>query len=183
MSSRSRRRPLGATLLLAVAVALAVLGAPGTIAFLSAQAGGPTASVTTGSASLSVSAVPAQTAVGVHPGGPAESLHPSAAPRVTNTGTVPLAVSVSPSVSDANPGPFARAVAIVVLLQDAATCAPAPAKEAWVGAVDATSGVLAVLPPGAAKTVCAWQRLPIDAPDGSQGQTASFTLTLTGAQQ
>lgn len=183
MASSRRRRPLGAILLLAGAIALAVVGAPGTIAFLSAQASGPTASVTTGSAALSVSAVSPQTAPGVYPGGPPAPLHPSAAPRVTNSGTVPLGVSVSPAAGGAAAGTFAGSVVIAVVLQDAGVCASAPPAGSWAGSAGSTSGVLSTLAPGAAKTVCAWQQLPVDAVDGTQGQTAAFTLILTGAQQ
>ncbi|MGW9627520.1 hypothetical protein [Microbacterium sp. NPDC055521] len=183
MTSPARRRPLGATLLVTGAVVLAVVGAPGTMAFLSAQATVPGATaITTGSAQLSISAVAAQNADAVHPGGPATRLHPTAAPLVINTGTVPLALSISPTTPDAA-APLARAIQVHVALQASPSCATTPPAGAWVGAVGANSTVLAVLVPQQSLTLCAWQQLPATASAGSQGQAAPLTLVLNGAQQ
>lgn len=162
---------------------LAVVGAPGTMAFLSAQATVPGATaITTGSAQLSITPVAAQTAEAVHPGGPASRLHPTAAPSVTNTGTVPLAVSINPTAPD-DAAPVARAIQVHVALQASRSCATTPPVGAWTGAVGANSPVLAVLVPQQSLTLCAWQQLPATAPAGTQGQAAPVTLVLNGAQQ
>ncbi|MCC2027984.1 hypothetical protein KEC56_00310 [Microbacterium sp. YMB-B2] len=183
MNRRTRRRPLGTTLLLAGAVVLAVVGAPGTIAYLTDQATIPGATVSTGTAELTVSAVGAQAATVVYPGGPATRLHPTAAPTVTNTGMVPLAVTVTPSASGAAPTNFAGSVLVSVALQTSSSCAATPPAGTWSGTSGSVSGALVTLAPGQSRTLCAWQQLPTTAPNGSSAQTAAIALVLTGAQQ
>ncbi len=188
MTSLTRRRPLGATLLLAGVVALAVAVAPGTIASFADQAEIPAGAIATGSAQLTVSTVASQVPTSVYPGGPAATLYPSASPVVRNTGTVPLAVSVTPTVAAGDPTApgsvsFASAVTLSVALQTGSSCAAAPGPDARSVTSGMSTGTITALAPGEARTICAWQQLPISAPNGTYGQSATVTLALTGAQQ
>ncbi len=162
---------------------LAVAVAPGTLSYF--QDAGSTSSVglSSGSAALQIARTADQVVAPVYPGGPAAQVDATTTATVTNTGTVPLAVTASLSAAGATSATFAGTVVISVLLQSGATCAATPPVGAWSGVAGATSTTLATLAVGATQRVCLWQSLPAGAPAGTMNQSAAVTLTLTGTQQ
>lgn len=183
---RARRRgpkPAGAAVLLAGVVALAVLVAPGTLSYLQSSATASGASITTGSAALQLARTNGQTAAAVYPGGPAALIDPTTAPTLTNTGTVPLAVTAGLTAAGATAANFAGTVVLSVALQAGTTCAATPPPGTWSGVAGTTSPTLGVLAVGQAQRICVWQSLPATAPSGTFNQSANITLTLTGSQQ
>ena len=180
---RGKPRPAVAAALLAGAVALAVAVAPGTLSYLQSSAGTTAVAVTTGSAALQLNRTAGQTAIAVYPTGPAALVDPTTAPTVTNTGTVPLAISAGVTAAGATAANLAGAVVVSVALQSGSTCPATPPAGTWAGATGTTSGALGSLAVGATQRVCVWQSLPASAPNNTFNPTATVTLTLTGAQQ
>ena len=62
--------------------------------------------------------------------------------------------------------------------------APRPADTGrWQGTTAGlTTAVPTTIAVGASRTLCVWQSLGTNTPDGTQGQTASVTVTVTGTQ-
>lgn len=180
MSRKKAAGPLGAAGLVAGLVMLAVIAAPGTLSSFVSSADTEAVSISTGEAALSITGSGGSTA-GVYPGGPAQLI---ATRTVTNTGDVPLAVTGAFTAG----GALAASVVLTVSVQTAACAATPPAtwpsdSGRWQGsAAGLTTSVPVTLSVDAARTLCVWQSLDAAAPNGTQGQAANVTVSLTGTQ-
>ncbi|WP_169580583.1 MULTISPECIES: hypothetical protein [Microbacterium] len=180
MSRKKSGRPLGVAGLIAGVVAVAVVLAPGTLSSFVSTAQADAVSVSTGEAALSISGTGGSTA-GVYPGGPAQLI---ATRSIANTGDVALSLSSSFSAT----GTLAASVVLTVAVQSGACAATPPTSwpadtGRWQGTTAGqTTAVANTLTTGATRTVCVWQSLAASAPNGTQGQTAAVSLTITGTQ-
>lgn len=174
-------RPLGPALLIAGVLVAAVVAAPGTLSKLVSSSRTPQIAVSSGRADLVITGNGGGPGAGVYPGGPAELL---VSRTLVNDGDVPLRLRVSASAAD----DLARSVIVVVSVQPGA-CAASPPSSAptatglWMGAPDNLSAAATpTLSVGATRTLCVWQSLSPDAPDGTFGRSASIAVTVGGVQ-
>ena len=85
-------------------------------------------------------------------------------------------------------GALASSVVLTVSVQSAACAATPPAtwpagSGRWQGTTAAaTLAVPTTLEIGATRTLCVWQSLDVNAPNGTQGQAAAVNVTITGTQ-
>lgn len=180
MSRKKAGAPLGVVGLLAAAVAVAVLIAPGTLSYFVSSAQTPATTVSTGEAALSIagSGGPSGT---VYPGGPTQLL---ATRTITNTGDVALSLVSAFTAT----GALAPSLTITVSVQSGACAATPPAtwpadSGRWQGTTAGlTTSVPTTIGIGATRRLCAWQRLGVNAPNGTQGQAAPVSITVTGTQ-
>ncbi len=172
--------PRGAAGLLAAVVAIAVVMAPGTLSSFVSSSQTEGVSVSTGQAALTVSGS-GGSAAGVYPGGPAQLI---ASRTVTNTGDVALSLAAAFGAT----GGLAPSVVLTVSAQTGACAATPPASwpsdsGRWAGT---TAGLTTSAPTtigiGASLTLCVWQSLDANTPNGTQGQTAAVSISLTGTQ-
>ena len=180
MSRKKAAAPLGAAGLVAGLVVLAVIAAPGTLSSFVSSADAEAVSISTGEAALAITGA-GGSAAGVYPGGPAQLI---ATRAIANTGDVPLSVAAAFTAG----GALAGSVVLTVSVQSAACTATPPATwpsgtGRWQGTAAAlTTSVPVTLAVDAARTLCVWQSLDATAPNGTQGQTATVTVSLTGTQ-
>ncbi|MGP6204989.1 hypothetical protein [Microbacterium sp.] len=167
-SRRPRRRLLTGALLATAALVAGVSVAQGSLAYWNDAEASEGITVTSGTASLEVTAPVwlSSTVSAVYPGSSSMRFGNGA---VENTGTVPLAVTVSRVSADA----FAEALVINVGLVQG-DCQPGTP-------LTSTTATLATLDPGDSYTLCASASLPLEASVGVSA-TTSVTLTVTGVQ-
>ncbi len=169
--------------LLAGLVALGVIAAPGSMAYLQAQQTGSGVALSTGSAELVITpgsgAAPA-----LVPDGALQLLNPAAPATIANTGDVPLALRVSLSASNTAVGSFGAATNFVVWLSSGTCVAPTGlAPGIWVGTAGTPSAtIIGTLAPGAQSKLCLAAGLTTSAPNSAQAAGATFTITVTGNQ-
>lgn len=180
MSRNKAQAPLGVAGLIAGIVAVAVVLAPGTLSYFVSSTESAAVAVSTGQAALSVTGTGGSTTV-LYPGGPAQLI---ATRSIANTGDVPLALAPALSTT----GALASSVVLTVSVQTSA-CAPVPPSSwpadtgVWQGtAAGLTLTVPTTLAAASRRTLCVWQALDANAPDGTQGQTAATTITFSGTQ-
>ncbi|WP_127473135.1 hypothetical protein [Microbacterium sulfonylureivorans] len=180
MSRKKAKAPLGVAGLIAGVVALAVVFAPGTLSYFVSSTQTQAVSISTGEAALSISGTGGSNS-GVYPGGPAQLI---AARSIANTGDVSLGLASAFSAT----GGLAASVIITVSVQ-AAACASTPPSSwpadsgHWQGTTAGlTTAVPTTLATDVSRTLCVWQGLDANAPNGTQGKTAAVNITLTGTQ-
>jgi hypothetical protein len=180
MSRNKAKAPLGVAGLIAGVVAVAVLLAPGTLSYFVSSTEAPAVSVSTGEAALSITGTGGSNS-GVYPGGPAQLI---ASRAIANTGDVSLGLASAFTAT----GGLASSVILTVSVQSAACAATPPATwpadaGRWQGTTAATkAAVPTTVAAGASRTLCVWQSLAANAPNGTQGQTAAVSVTITGTQ-
>jgi hypothetical protein len=180
MSRKKSKAPLGAAGLIAGIVAIAVVMAPGTLSYFVSSTQTQAATVSTGDAGLTIAGTGGSNS-GVYPGGPAQLI---AARTVSNTGDVSLGLA---SVFSAS-GALASSVILTVSVQSGACAATPPVSwpadtGRWQGTTSAlTAAVSTTIAAGATRNLCVWQSLDANTPNGTQGQTAAVSITLTGTQ-
>lgn len=172
--------PIGAAGLIAAVVAVAVLVAPGTLSNFVSSTQTHAVSVSTGQAALAIAGSGGSNS-GVYPGGPAQLI---AARTVSNTGDVDLSLASAFTAT----GALASSIVLTASVQTG-TCAATPPASwpadsgRWQGtAAGLTASVPTTIGIGASRTLCVWQSLDVNAPNGTQGQTAAVTVTVTGTQ-
>lgn len=177
---RTRTGTLPLSTLLAVVVALAVLAAPGSMAYLQAAAASDGISFESGSASLAITAGSGGSPK-VYPG-VTMRVNATTADLVTNTGTVPLSLSIDVTASSASPGSLGASLNFTVSASEDG-CAT-PGQVLWTGvAAAAQTPPLLVLDAGASRSLCVSYQLPLAAPASAMTSPAtSFTLTAIGTQ-
>lgn len=174
------KAPLGVAGILAGVVAVAVVLAPGTLSSFVSSTEAPAVSVSTGQAALAITGTGGSNS-GVYPGGPAQLI---AARSIANTGDVPLSLASAFTAT----GGLATSVVLTVSVQTGVCAATPPATwPADSGRWQATTAASTVAVPttlavGATRTLCVWQSLDPNAPNGTQGQSAAVSVTLTGTQ-
>lgn len=180
MSRKKSKAPLGAAGLIAGIVAIAVVLAPGTLSYFVSSTQTQAVSVSTGDAGLAIAGSGGSNS-GVYPGGPAQLI---ATRTVTNTGDVSLGLASAFTAT----GNLATSVTLTVSVQTAACAATPPGSwpagsGRWQGKTSGlTTSVSTTLAAGSARNLCVWQSLDANTPNGTQGQTAAVTITLTGTQ-
>lgn len=180
MSRKKSKAPLGAAGLIAGIVAIAVVLAPGTLSYFVSSTQTQAVSVSTGDAGLVIAGTGGSNS-GVYPGGPAQLI---ASRTVSNTGDVTLGLTSAFAAS----GGLASSVIVTVSVQTAACAATPPGtwpgdSGRWQGKTSGlTTSVSTTLAVGATRNLCVWQSLDANTPNGTQGQTASVSITLTGTQ-
>jgi len=168
---------------LAAASCLAVLAAGGTYALLNSSAPvGSGATITAGTAALTLSPLNLSTTK-LHPG-----LTIYGAVTVSNGGHVPLSTRIvgltAPTASTA----FSQSLSIGVgVATSAAACQGGSVASTWTGKFASNTpeapGARPTLPVGGSVILCVAVTLPIDAPIGAQGQSAtSFGVKLDATQ-
>ena len=170
--------------ILAGLVAVGVLAAPGSLAYLQDQAAADGITLATGSADLTLTAG-SGSAPAIGPTGLMQLIWPASPATVRNSGSVPLSVTVEVASSDATAGGFGAATTFAVWLSDAACVVPSQVVPGmWVGtALSPAATVIGTLAPGASSRLCVAAGLPTTAPASAQaGQGGQFTITLTGTQ-
>ncbi|TFB77367.1 hypothetical protein E3O06_01045 [Cryobacterium glaciale] len=162
-----------------LAVILATTAAGGTYALLNSSAATPSSTMTSGTATMTVSPL-ALPAVALYPG-----LVIAAPVTVTNTGDVPLSVTVSSLIAPTVTSNLSGSLVIgLVAVANAAACTS--------GVSPTWTGTFAAAPPGAvgaplaqaqSQTLCVSVALAVNAPDSSQtSSAANFSVVLTGGQ-
>ncbi len=180
MSRKKAGAPLGAAGLIAAVVAIAVVLAPGTLSYFVSSTQTQPVSVSTGEAALVVSGTGGSSS-GVYPGGPAQLI---ATRTISNTGDVALSLATAFSAT----GGLASSIVLTASVQTGGCAATPPASwpadtGRWQGTTAGlTTAVPTTIAVGASRTLCVWQSLGTNTPDGTQGQTASVTVTVTGTQ-
>ena len=180
MSRNKAKAPLGVAGLIAAVVAVAVVLAPGTLSHFLSSTQTQAVSVSTGQAALSLAGSGGSNS-GVYPGGPAQLI---ATRAIANTGDVALTLASAFTAT----GALAASVIVTVSVQSGACAATPPASwpadsGRWQGTTAALGvAVATTVTAGATRTVCVWQSLGADAPNGTQGQTAAVAIALTGTQ-
>lgn len=178
---RARRRATRVLLSCAVVAGALVLGlgaAGGTLALLSAERTIPGATITAGSLGLSVNGGSTATIGGysISPGSPHARTF-----TVTNTGTVPVEIGATISVTSTDPiqdNMRARVTAVA----DSAECTPD--LRGTRGDLNGyTVSEVAEIPSGQTATVCLELALDDATPLSQAGQSAAFTLTVNGTQK
>lgn len=170
--------------LLAGAVALAVIAAPGSMAYLQTQASTGGVTLTTGTAELEIGPG-SGAAPQLVPDGQLRLINSANAATITNSGDVPLALGVSLAASDTTPSSFGSATLFVVWLSPGACVVPtALGPGIWAGrATTPVATSIGTLAPGAQQQLCLAAGLDVSAPAaaGTSGAT-TFTVTVTGTQ-
>lgn len=180
MSRSKTKAPLGVAGLIAGVVAVAVLLAPGTLSSFVSSKQTQAVSVSTGQAALSITGTGGSTS-GVYPGGPAQLI---ATRTIANTGDVSLGLVSAFTAT----GGLAASVVLTVSVQSGACAATPPGSwpadsGRWQGTTAGLSlSVPTTLAAASARTLCIWQSLDASAPNGTQGQTAAVSVTVTGTQ-
>lgn len=180
MSRKKAGAPLGITGLIAGVVAIAVVLAPGTLSYFVSSKQTQAATVSSGQAALTIAGSGGSNS-GVYPGGPAQLI---ATRTVANGGDVGLTLTSAFTAT----GGLATSVVITTSVQTAACAATPPGSwpadsGRWIGTTAGlTTSVPTTIAIGATRNVCVWQSLPTTVADGTQGQTAAVTVTLTGTQ-
>jgi hypothetical protein len=180
MSRNKTKAPLGVAGLIAGVVAVAVLLAPGTLSSFVSSKQTQAVSVSTGQAALSITGTGGSTS-GVYPGGPAQLI---ATRTIANTGDVSLGLVSAFTAT----GGLAASVVLTVSVQSGACAATPPGSwpadsGRWQGTTAGLSlSVPTTLAAASARTLCIWQSLDASAPNGTQGQTAAVSVTVTGTQ-
>lgn len=180
MSRKKAKAPLGAAGFIAGIVAIAVVMAPGTLSNFVSSTQTQAASVSSGDAGLVIAGSGGSNS-GVYPGGPAQLI---ATRTVSNTGDVALSLASGFGAS----GGLASSVILTISVQTGACAATPPASwpgdtGRWQGKTNGlTTAVATTITPGATRNLCVWQSLDANAPNGTQGQTAAVTITVTGTQ-
>ncbi|MDJ0338572.1 hypothetical protein [Cryobacterium sp. PH31-O1] len=162
-----------------LAVILATTAAGGTYALLNASTSTRPATMTSGTATMTVSPL-ALPAVALYPG-----LVIAAPVTVTNTGDVPLTVTVSSLIAPTVTSNFSGSLVIgLAAVANAASCTS--------GVSPTWTGTFAVAPPGPvgapiakaqSQTLCVSVALSVNAPDSSQtSSAANFSVVLIGGQ-
>ncbi|MFB2584530.1 hypothetical protein [Herbiconiux liukaitaii] len=182
--SRLRGIVVFVVLIIGGATLATAAGASGTFALLttSEPALAETSVLTSGTAELTVSTISM----------PTDALYPGATRTgpvtVTNTGAVPLSISVSglTGVGGASTSPFAAALVFGVgAASSGGSCTAGAPASSWTGTFGAPApGAVAVtVPAGESRVLCVSATLPLDAPAASQGQPSTgFLLHLVGTQ-
>jgi predicted ribosomally synthesized peptide with SipW-like signal peptide len=186
---RSTRRPLFSisriiktTALLTAAIVAGVLASGGTFAYLNSSVALPTATIHAGTATLATSGSPLSL-TGFYPG----DLE-SAAFTVTNTGTVPLALTVAsltPPTANVVSQNLALRVDITATASACTSGSGLPATPTWQGtfASWAAGSLASTLAVGASATVCLSATLSNATPASAQGLSSnSFGVTIGGVQ-
>lgn len=178
-STLSVRSMLLTAAMVVLTLCIVIISSGGTFARLSSQASVPAATISSGTATLTVSTLALPTTL-LYPG-----LTVAAPATVTNTGNVPLVLSVSaltpPSMSTALSAALTVGVTVVVPPASCGASATPDWTKTFAGAVE--GGISPLVPTGATATLCVQVALPLSAPSESQEQTASnFALTITGIQ-
>lgn len=180
MSRNKTKAPLGVAGLIAGVVAVAVLLAPGTLSSFVSSKQTQAVSVSTGQAALSITGTGGSNS-GVYPGGPAQLI---ATRTIANTGDVSLGLVSAFTAT----GGLAASVVLTVSVQSGACAATPPGSwpadsGRWQGTTAGLSlSVPTTLAAASARTLCIWQSLDASAPNGTQGQTAAVSVTVTGTQ-
>lgn len=180
MSRKKTGAPLGVAGLIAGVVAIAVVLAPGTLSYLVSSKQTAATTVSSGQAALTIAGSGGSNS-GVYPGGPAQLI---ASRTVTNGGDVALTLTSAFGAT----GALAASVTLTASVQTAACAATPPTSwpadsGRWIGTTAGlTTSVPTTISIGATRNVCVWQSLATTVPDGTQGQTAAVTVTLTGTQ-
>lgn len=163
------------------AVLLATGGA-GTFALWSGNAVAQGVTITSGTAGLTINGSPSAAIAGMD----ASKLGPGTSAlsvlTLENTGGTPLAIAVTASAVIAQTGALADELTVrLTAVESTSACVAGLAGESGrIGTFStAPSGALAA---AASELFCLEIALDLDAPPTSQGGTASFTLTFTGAQ-
>jgi len=180
------RRLLRATLAVAGGIVLALVTVAGSYAYLSRTTAVSGGTITAGSAGFTISTASAVALTGLYPGATAYGSY-----TLTNTGDVPLGLTVSSFTVTPTSG-FASAVVIDLAVHPAGTTCATAAYGQVTRTGSATTGTLAgPLPsrdrytPGAAtpsRTLCVRATLPADAPDGAKATSGSFAVVIRGVQ-
>jgi len=173
----SLRTMVSAALLVTVAIALAVLGAGGSYAYLNASA--PVAAATTiksGTATLTVSSLTL----------PVSALYPGAtvnAPvTVTNNGDVPLALRIA-GFTPPTPATTLSASLSIGLSVGACPVVPNPSWSALLSTTPVVTSLGKTLPIGGSTLLCVSVTLPLSAPATAQGLSATnFGIVIDGIQ-
>lgn len=178
VSLRSMARSIVA---LAAASCLAVLAAGGTYALLNSSASaGSGATITAGTAALTLSPLNLTTTK-LQPG-----LTVYGAVTVSNGGQVPLAVRVAGLTAPTASTLFSQSLSIGVgVAASAVDCQSGSVGSTWTGtfASNTPAGIGPTLAVGGSVILCVAVTLPIDAPGGAQGQSAtSFGVKLDATQ-
>lgn len=180
--SSSRRSPirrlLSASAGLLAGVAIAVIAAGGTYAYLSSTATVPSgARLTAGSAALSVSTPLSLPTTALYPG-----FAVAGSAVVTNTGTVPLVLRSQGLTPPAVGTPFTGALTVgVAVVANAAACTTAVSPTVSGTFAAPPSGDLGTLAVGASATVCVRASLPAAAPaNAANTGSASFAVLVDG---
>lgn len=180
MSRKKAGAPLGVAGLIAAVVAIAVVMAPGTLSYFVSSKQTQAATVSTGSAGLVISGTGGSNS-GVYPGGPAQLI---ATRTIANTGDVNLSLASAFAAT----GGLAASVTLTVSVQTGACAATPPVSwpadsGRWQGTTAGlATSVTTTIAIGASRTLCVWQSLDQNVPNGTQGQTAAVTVNVTGTQ-
>lgn len=181
-AARRARRTSGAKRMVhgavgaALVTVLGILAGGGTFALWnSAAAAGSQATLTAGTAQLSISGT-APTATGLYPGRTVYALT-----TVSNTGTVPLALSVTTAAASTD---FTRALLVSADPNaTAADCTAGRATDSRSAAVGTSADLGLTLAPGATRQLCLGVGLPANAPATAAGAaTTSLAFTVSGTQ-
>jgi len=157
-------------------------GGAGTFALWSGNAVAQGVTISSGTAGLTINGASSAAIADMD----ASTLGPGTSVRsvltLENTGSTPLAIAVTASAVTAQTGGLADELTVRLTAVDSVSaCAPGLAGES--GRIStfttAPSGELAA---EASELFCLEIALDLDAPPSSQGGTASFSLTFTGAQ-
>lgn len=180
MSRKKAGAPLGVAGLIAGIVAVAVVLAPGTLSYFVSSKQTQAVSVSTGEAALTITGNGGSNS-GVYPGGPAQLI---ATRTLTNDGDVALSLVSGFTAT----GALASSVTLTVSVQSGSCAATPPGSwpadsGRWQGTTAGlTTSVPTTIAIGASRTVCVWQSLGVNTPNGTQGTTAAVSITLTGTQ-
>lgn len=184
-STTGRGGAVRALLLGTGAILVAVLlstGGAGTFALWSGNAVAQGVTITSGTTGLTINGTPSAVIEGMDASklGPGTSV--LSVLTLENTGGTPLTIAVTASAVTAQTGALADELTVrLTAVESASACAPglAGASGRLSTFTTAPSGALAA---AASELFCLEIALDLDAPPTSQGATASFTLTFTGAQ-
>ncbi|MFS0865863.1 hypothetical protein AB3M83_00830 [Microbacterium sp. 179-B 1A2 NHS] len=174
-TSRATRMVQGA-LGAALVTVLGILGGGGTFALWnSSAAAGAQATITAGTAQLALTGQ-APAATGLYPG---RTVY--AVTTVSNTGSVPLALSLTATGAATE---FTRALLITAApTTSAADCTAGRVTDSRSAAVGTAADLGLSLAPGATRQLCLGVGLPADAPASTAGAaTTALAFTLSGTQ-
>jgi len=166
---------------LAAASCLAVLAAGGTYALLNSSAtAGSGATITSGTAALTVSSLSLSTTL--YPG-----LTIYAPVTVSNVGQVRLTTRIAGLTAPTASTTFSQSLSVGVgVAASAAACQAGSVASTWSGTLhgpNTPANIGPTLPVGGSIILCVALTLPIGAPSGAQGQSAtSFGVRLDGTQ-
>ncbi|MEO7005590.1 MAG: hypothetical protein ABI065_01045 [Terrimesophilobacter sp.] len=163
------------------AVLIALLATGGTYALWNGEATVPGGTMRAGAASFAVTPIPGQAL-------PTTALYPGltiyGGYTATNTGDVPLALSVQSLSGSASPTAFSSALSIAVGAVGTPAECTAGFPVGWTGGFASPAGTLGlVLAAGQSTTLCLSVTLPVTAANGIQGSAApDFRVVIGGVQ-